>query len=222
MPRSVARRRARGDERCLPFAPSPGGGGAGAAAVGGAGTASPAGGGGGAGGGGAAAGGASTATPPSAGSAAGASACAGAAGAAAGATALPPACAMIWSMFSSAGAMTAISVPTGEASPSFASRFRSIPSPRATRSMIALSVSTSARTSPVLTASPSFLSHFVRRHSSIVGESASITTLVAISSGEVHDFLHRGDCLRNVGLGCSLQILCVRHRDVFLMYAQNR
>src|SRR6476620_11683759 len=125
-------------------------------------------------------------------------------------------------MFSSAGAITAISVPTGEASPSLARRFPSIPSPRATRSMIALSVSTSARTSPDFTASPSFLSHFVRRPSSIVGESASITTLVAISSGEVHDFLYRGDCFRGIGLRCSLEILCVRHRNIFLMHAQHR
>jgi hypothetical protein len=46
--------------------------------------------------------------------------------------------------------------------------------------MTALSVSTSARISPLFTASPSFLSHFTRRPSSIVGESASITTLVAM------------------------------------------
>jgi hypothetical protein len=34
--------------------------------------------------------------------------------------------------------------------------------------------------SPVFTASPSFFTHFTRRPSSIVGESASITTLVAM------------------------------------------
>ncbi len=46
---------------------------------------------------------------------------------------------------------------------------------------MALSVSTSASVSPLLIASPSFLSHFTRRPSSIVGESASIITLVAMS-----------------------------------------
>jgi hypothetical protein len=58
---------------------------------------------------------------------------------------------MIESMFSSALAITARSVPTGDASPSFASRFRNTPSPRAVSSITALSVSTSANTSPVFT-----------------------------------------------------------------------
>ncbi len=83
-------------------------------------------------------------------------------------------------MFSSAAATIAISCPTGAVSPSLISRLRSTPSPRATTSMTALSVSTSARISPDLTASPSFFVHLTRRPSSIVGESASITTLVAI------------------------------------------
>src|SRR6185503_18133682 len=59
-------------------------------------------------------------------------------------------------------------------------RLRRIPSPRATSSMIALSVSTSASVSPFLMASPSFFSHLTRRPSSIVGERASMKTFVAI------------------------------------------
>jgi hypothetical protein len=85
-------------------------------------------------------------------------------------------------MFSSGAAITPTSVPTARDSPSPISRFRSTPSPRAASSMIALSVSTSASGSPVLTASPSFFSHLTRRPSSIVGESASMKTLVAIVS----------------------------------------
>ena len=70
--------------------------------------------------------------------------------------------------------------PTGRDSPSATRRLRSTPSPRATSSMIALSVSTSAIGSPVFTASPSFFSHLTRRPSSIVGESASMNTFVAM------------------------------------------
>jgi hypothetical protein len=82
---------------------------------------------------------------------------------------------------SSSGApMTPISCPTGAAESSGRRRARSTPSPRATISMTALSVSTSASVSPVLTASPSVLSHFTRRPSSIVGERASIITFVAM------------------------------------------
>ena len=83
-------------------------------------------------------------------------------------------------MSSSFEPITPTSDPTGAVAPSGTSRFLSSPSPRATSSITALSVSTSASTSPVFTASPSALSHFTRRPSSIVGESASMNTLVAI------------------------------------------
>ncbi len=75
---------------------------------------------------------------------------------------------------SSAPAITAITVPTFAVSPSAIIRLRSTPDPRATSSMVALSVSTSARRSPSLTSSPSFLSQVTSRPSSIVGESASM------------------------------------------------
>jgi hypothetical protein len=84
------------------------------------------------------------------------------------------------SMFSSGAAITPTRVPTGTLSFSLIRRRRSTPSPRATSSMIALSVSTSPMGSPLLTASPSFLSHLTSFPSSIVGESASMKTLVAM------------------------------------------
>jgi hypothetical protein len=58
---------------------------------------------------------------------------------------------------------------------------RRTPSPLAASSITALSVSTSARMSPAVTESPSCFSHLTSCPSSIVGESASITTLVAMS-----------------------------------------
>ena len=52
----------------------------------------------------------------------------------------------------------------------------SVPSSTASTSMVALSVSISAITSPDLTVSPSFFSHLARLPFSIVGESAGIRT----------------------------------------------
>ena len=102
------------------------------------------------------------------------------AGAPAAGAAAPPADATSASMFSSAAAMTPMREPTAAVLSSASSRLRSTPSPRATSSITALSVSTSARTSPLFTASPSFLSHFTSRPSSMVGESASMNTFVAM------------------------------------------
>jgi hypothetical protein len=46
--------------------------------------------------------------------------------------------------------------------------------------MVALSVSISAMTSPVLTASPSFLSHLARLPFSMVGDKAGMRMLIGI------------------------------------------
>lgn len=62
-------------------------------------------------------------------------------------------------MSSSSAAITAITFPTGAATPSPTKTFLSTPSPRATNSIVALSVSISARMSPWVTASPSPFSH---------------------------------------------------------------
>src|SRR5271168_2480687 len=60
-----------------------------------------------------------------------------------------------------------------------------MPESNASRSMVALSVSTSARMSPDLTASPSFLSHFTRVPSVIEGLSRGMRMSLAIRvSGE--------------------------------------
>ena len=76
--------------------------------------------------------------------------------------------------------ITATSCETGTVVPAATTCLSSVPPARATSSITALSVSTSASTSPTATGSPSCFFHSTRRPSSIVGESASMTTLVAI------------------------------------------
>ncbi len=76
--------------------------------------------------------------------------------------------------------ISATSSETGTVAPAGTTCLSSVPPARATSSITALSVSTSARTSPTATGSPSPFFHSTRRPSSIVGESASMTTLVAI------------------------------------------
>src|SRR3954451_22256415 len=61
----------------------------------------------------------------------------------------------------------------------------SVPSSTASPSMVALSVSISAMTSPDLTASPSFLCHLARFPFSMVGESAGIKTSIGIDASPV-------------------------------------
>ena len=121
-----------------------------------------------------------------AGAATGAAATGAAAGAAAGVAGAeaPPSSA---EMSSSAVPMTPTSELTGAVVPSVMSCLRSTPSPRATSSMTALSVSTSARISPAFTAAPSAFSHFTRRPSSIVGLKASMNTFVAIVGIELRE-----------------------------------
>src|SRR5499427_4536607 len=58
----------------------------------------------------------------------------------------------------------------------------SVPSSTASTSMVALSVSISAITSPDLTGSPSFLSHLARLPRSIVGDNAGINISVGMNS----------------------------------------
>src|ERR1700730_13495624 len=58
----------------------------------------------------------------------------------------------------------------------------SVPSSTASTSMVALSVSISAITSPALTLSPSFLTHLARLPFSMVGESAGISTWIGMES----------------------------------------
>ncbi len=64
--------------------------------------------------------------------------------------------------------------------PSGTTILASVPSSMASYSMVALSVSISASTSPVLTGSPSFFSHLARLPFSMVGDSAGMRILVGI------------------------------------------
>src|SRR5450755_2099886 len=88
--------------------------------------------------------------------------------------------------------------------------------------MTALSVSTSARTSPTATVSPVFFFHSTRRPSSIVGDSASITTLVAMLSVPVADLVDGRDDLGRVRFGGLLEMFVVRHRYVGLVDPNDR
>src|SRR3984893_8193909 len=82
---------------------------------------------------------------------------------------------------SPSSAITAIGVLTATLSVPPGTRiFASVPSSTASTSIVALSVSISARTSPERTASPSFFSHFASLPCSIVGESAGMRMFVAI------------------------------------------
>src|SRR4029077_6972458 len=65
--------------------------------------------------------------------------------------------------------------------------FPSVPSSVASTSMVALSVSISAITSPDLTLSPSFFTHLERLPFSIVGDSAGISTWIGTNAPSPHD-----------------------------------
>src|SRR6186713_605992 len=67
------------------------------------------------------------------------------------------------------------------ADPSGTTILASVPSSTASYSIVALSVSISAITSPGLTLSPSFLSHFARLPFSIVGDNAGMRMLIGMA-----------------------------------------
>src|ERR1700691_5962846 len=102
----------------------------------------------------------------------------------------------------------------------------------ASYSIVALSVSISAITSPVLTASPSFLSHLARLPFSIVGESAGMRMLMGIifsgakvspitKSAVTHGF-RRLDHFGDRGQRELFQIGGVGHRHVLAGDARDR
>jgi len=79
-------------------------------------------------------------------------------------------------------AISAMSSLTGtSAVPSGTTILARMPSSTASTSIVALSVSISAITSPDLTGSPSFLSHFARLPFSMVGERAGIRILMGMT-----------------------------------------
>src|SRR5712692_4705136 len=76
----------------------------------------------------------------------------------------------------------------------------SVPSSTASTSMVALSVSISAMTSPDLTASPSFLCHLARLPFSIVGDSAGINTWIGMGGSASRLSVDVGVELGRIGL----------------------
>src|SRR5262249_43357589 len=84
---------------------------------------------------------------------------------------------------SPSSASTAMSAWTGTSCvPSGTTILASVPSSIASYSIVALSVSISAITSPGLTLSPSFLNHFARLPLSMVGDSAGIRILTGMTN----------------------------------------
>src|SRR5580700_11757288 len=102
------------------------------------------------------------------------------------------------------------------------------PSSTASYSMVALSVSISAMTSPVLTASPSFLSHLERLPFSMVGDSAGMRMLMGMARQfhqkflAVADGFGRRDHFGDGGQREFFQIGGVGHRHVLAGDARDR
>ena len=108
------------------------------------------------------------------------------------------------SLLSPSARITAIGVLTAtSAVPSGIRILPSVPSSTASTSMVALSVSISAITSPDLTASPSFLSHLARLPFSIVGERAGISTWIGIERGSSTHHFGSGQIFPNTGCHSS-------------------
>src|SRR5580658_2052353 len=117
-----------------------------------------------------------------------------------------------WSTLSPSPAITAIATLTATFSVPSGTRIRaSVPSSTASTSIVALSVSISASTSPALTVSPTCLCHLVILPSVMVGDSAGISTAVVIASGLGQ---HVGPQLRRIGLGAVLGEFRRRGDDV--------
>src|ERR1700688_5050357 len=102
------------------------------------------------------------------------------------------------------------------------------PSSTASYSIVALSVSISAITSPVLTASPSFLSHLARLPFSIVGDSAGMLMLMGIGRAlhqkrsAIADGFRRFDDFGDRRQSELFQVRCISHRHVLAGDAHDR
>src|SRR5664280_626539 len=105
---------------------------------------------------------------------------AGASAAFGGALAAPAPAALTSSPSPASTAMTSLTATSWV--PSGTRILAIVPSSTASTSMVALSVSISAITSPDLTLSPSFLSHLARLPFSIVGDSAGISTSIGMGA----------------------------------------
>src|SRR3569832_1896799 len=98
--------------------------------------------------------------------------------------------------------------------PSATSSLPILPSTTASNSIVALSVSISARMSPDFTVSPSFTSQRASLPSSMVGDSAGIRIFVATGSVLVANSFGRRDHINNQKQNQQHQIGGVRHRHV--------
>src|SRR5262245_55149256 len=108
----------------------------------------------------------------------------------------------------------------------------SLPSSTASTSIVALSVSISAMTSPAFTGSPSFFSHLARLPSVIVGDSAGMRISMGMSipltgpgdarSGAITDLARGGGDLVGIGQRQLLQVGGVRQRHVLAGHACDR
>src|SRR5579872_6647640 len=113
--------------------------------------------------------------------------------------------------------------------PSGTTILASTPSSTASYSIVALSVSISAITSPVLTGSPSFLRHLARLPFSIVGDSAGMRMLMGMvrqfhqkRASAITNSLGRLDHFGD-GRQCELfQVRGIRHRHVLAGHAHDR
>ena len=88
-----------------------------------------------------------------------------------------------------------------------------IPSSTASNSIVALSVSISAKMSPDFTVSPSLTNHLAKVPSSIVGESAGIRISVAISISPIMRRC-RSTALQELVPGCFLRIQRIHSRPL--------
>src|SRR5579872_4235095 len=113
--------------------------------------------------------------------------------------------------------------------PSGTTILASTPSSTASYSIVALSVSISAITSPVLTGSPSFLSHLARLPFSIVGDSAGMRMLIGMvraaspnKCSAITNGLRRLDDFGDRGERKLFQVGGVGHRHVLTGDARDR
>src|SRR6185436_20962076 len=97
-----------------------------------------------------------------------------------------------------------------------------LPSSTASNSIVALSVSISARMVPDLTVSPSFTSHLASLPSSMVGDRAGIRRLVAMCLSLVTDGFDRLDQIIDCRQSKLFQIGGIRHGHVLAGYLGRR
>src|SRR3954468_12602277 len=102
--------------------------------------------------------------------------------------------------------------------PSGTTILASTPSSMDSYSIVALSVSISASTSPALTLSPSFLSHLARLPFSIVGDSAGIRILIGMTCSRAST-----DCAGGAGIARRIHLGVVDRADALdhLVFAQR-